>query len=197
MANFPAFCDNCGTAFNSGINLSGSIRLTIANSKSGPCPACGAMGTIPDGTFNIEEHLITFLSGPVSTYEKLKELQQILEQAKLNNESAEATLKAVESVSPTIATVARTFSPDRILTYLGLVIATVDLVTRIHSPSPLTREDAQALVREAITEIQSKDVSDKKINHNERYSPNWIYEMKTDKGDDQKKPDEPINTIQT
>lgn len=197
MANFPAFCDNCGTAFNSGINVSGSINLTIANSKSGPCPACGAMGTIPDGTFNIEEHLITFLSGPVSTYEKLKELQKILEQAKLNNESTETTLKAVESASPTIATVARMLNPDRILTYLGLIITAIDLITRIHSPSPLTREDAQALVREAITEIQSKDTSDKKINHNERYSPDWINEMKTDKGDDQKKPDEPINTIQT
>lgn len=48
----PAICPN-GHAFPSGILLGPHASGTITGSKAGPCPACGLMGSIPDGTWTV------------------------------------------------------------------------------------------------------------------------------------------------
>lgn len=55
MFQMPAVCDQCGRAFNSGIAGSNSTNIRMSGNRSGPCPSCGGMGTVPDGVYNISE----------------------------------------------------------------------------------------------------------------------------------------------
>ncbi len=50
MPAVPAICDNCGAVFGSGNWMEGGSAHMVGN-KSGPCPNCGAMGSIPDGFY--------------------------------------------------------------------------------------------------------------------------------------------------
>ncbi|WP_159078687.1 hypothetical protein [Orrella marina] len=177
MANLPAFCDNCGTVFNSGIAGSGSSMITISNCKAGPCPVCGSMGTVPDGAFNLQEHLVTVLSGPASTHERFMRLKAVLEQAKAANKSAEETIKSVEAVDPTIGKLARFFTVDRVLNGLAVLVAIVDLAVRLQSPAPLSREDARILIQEAIQATRVHEAPDKEVKQNEGGSSDRVDEI--------------------
>jgi hypothetical protein len=49
----PAVCDNCGTVFPSGIAFGpGASDIRMTGNKSGPCPNCGGMGSVPDGVYD-------------------------------------------------------------------------------------------------------------------------------------------------
>lgn len=47
MPMMPAFCDNCGAVFSSGVMGDGALHTTFINRTAGPCPKCGGMGHIP------------------------------------------------------------------------------------------------------------------------------------------------------
>lgn len=82
MLDIPAFCDTCGTAFKSGFFAENVINLTLQGNKAGPCPKCGGMGSIPDGTFNVLGNAIEIITAPERTIEQLKKLADILSIAK-------------------------------------------------------------------------------------------------------------------
>jgi hypothetical protein len=49
----PAVCDNCGTVFPSGFAFGpGTSNILMTGNKSGPCPKCGGMGSVPDGVYD-------------------------------------------------------------------------------------------------------------------------------------------------
>lgn len=80
MINLPAICDNCGTVFNSGIVGGGGATITMIGSKSGPCPRCGEMGSIPDGTYRLIENVIEILSAPHRTIEDLLKISELIKE---------------------------------------------------------------------------------------------------------------------
>ncbi len=52
MPDVPAICDNCGAVFPSGLFVEDVRNLWMSGNKAGPCPSCGAMGSIPDGLYD-------------------------------------------------------------------------------------------------------------------------------------------------
>lgn len=87
MANLPAVCDNCGTVFKSGISFSGGGTLISVGGKSGPCPKCGGMGSVPDGVYKTIEGLIRELVETQPSQEQLQKLSKILEDTKLDGQT--------------------------------------------------------------------------------------------------------------
>jgi hypothetical protein len=59
----PAVCDSCGAIFPSGIAFGPDVRgITMRGNKSGPCPKCGGMGSIPDGVYNVLDDTLNIVS---------------------------------------------------------------------------------------------------------------------------------------
>ncbi|MGX4607870.1 PAAR domain-containing protein [Priestia megaterium] len=57
MPMLSAVCDNCKSSFPSGISIEGS-KITLLGNTAGPCPKCGSIGRIIDGTFNFIDNSI-------------------------------------------------------------------------------------------------------------------------------------------
>jgi hypothetical protein len=62
LAEVPAICDNCGAIFRSGIVFGPGSSANMVGNKAGPCPVCGAMGTIPDGFYEFVGDTLTIVS---------------------------------------------------------------------------------------------------------------------------------------
>lgn len=64
MTQAPAICLNplCNTIFPSGFGISGEGQISTYDCTSGPCPRCGGMGKIPDGSHSLlNGRLLTIL----------------------------------------------------------------------------------------------------------------------------------------
>ncbi|MEN0015550.1 MAG: hypothetical protein AAGC46_19435, partial [Solirubrobacteraceae bacterium] len=60
----PAFCQRCGAIFPSGFAVANVVGLTLQGNLAGPCPRCGGMGEVIQGTFNVIGNAIELVSGP-------------------------------------------------------------------------------------------------------------------------------------
>src|SRR5712691_4196594 len=96
----PAFCDTCGTVFNSGIVVENATNITFVGNSAGPCPVCGGMGHIPDGVFNFVGNTIQILSAPQRTVNELSRLAQIIREAREKKETPEEVAKKIREELP-------------------------------------------------------------------------------------------------
>ena len=100
MPAIPAVCDTCGTVFSSGIYGEKTTSVTLVGNTAGPCPRCGDMGHVPDGTFSFTEDTIELLQGPQRTVSELQRLAEILRQARERNASTEEVAETIRRESP-------------------------------------------------------------------------------------------------
>ena len=128
----PAFCDSCGTIFRSGIVVHDSTNVSLVGNRSGPCPACGGMGHIPDGVYNFVGRTIEILSAPERTVEELSGLAEILREAREKQQSPNTIAKTLLLEFPQISSLADLLPRTRadLYAFLGLIIAMVTLLTQ-------------------------------------------------------------------
>ena len=62
MVQAPAICDDCGMTFASGFEFGGTGSVVMTGNKSGPCPACDGMGSVPDGTYHFHNETLRIVS---------------------------------------------------------------------------------------------------------------------------------------
>lgn len=72
----PAVCDMCRTMFPSGIHMGLGSGVRMVGNKSGPCPRCGSMGSIPDGYYEATSETELLRS---SSLAELRDLQSVLD----------------------------------------------------------------------------------------------------------------------
>ena len=135
---FIAFCENpgCGAIFQASgiIGGAGSATVHIVNSQFGPCPTCGGVGRIPDGVYQYANNVVSFLSGPETTVQILREVQDILRAARTNNSSTADIERDVASVSSTVAQAIKGApKSENVVQWLSLLIAIIGLAIQIHS----------------------------------------------------------------
>lgn len=139
MVNIPAFCDSCGAAFPSGFAFENCTNVQLTGNKSGPCPRCGGMGSVPDGVFNFTENVIEILSAPNRTIEQLSALSAILKSAASDKKSSDEIAKEIEDKVPDLSPIAR-FMPKNAtelvawLTFVLLAIQTINQLGEDDSP---------------------------------------------------------------
>jgi hypothetical protein len=132
MPAVPAFCDTCGTVFNSGVFVENSREVSFAGNRSGPCPKCGGMGHVPDGVFNFIGNTIEILSAPERTRAELMRLAEILRQAKERSETKEQVAERIEKEVPGLAKLADLLPSNRgeLYGFLGVVLAAAQLLSQ-------------------------------------------------------------------
>ncbi|MAT39867.1 MAG: hypothetical protein CL946_09720 [Ectothiorhodospiraceae bacterium] len=135
MPVIPAFCDNCGAAFSSGIFLDNCLNVSLRGNKSGPCPRCGGIGSVPDGVFNVVDGVIKELGAFRSREETLNKLAEILTNSVERNESSAQIAQKIRDEAPEISRLADVLPRTRselyafialILTLITLIITNID-----------------------------------------------------------------------
>ena len=132
----PAFCDKCGAIFPSGLNFENSTNITLNNVGSGPCPACGGMGHVPDGVYNFIGNTIELLSGPTRTIVELQRLATILEKAKEKQSAYEDVTKEIEEQVPELSSIIYILPKTRTDLYAFIAIIITLLVSQSSSEEP-------------------------------------------------------------
>jgi hypothetical protein len=152
MPNMPAFCDTCGTAFNSGIFVENVTSLTMRGNKSGPCPKCGGTGSIPDGTFNVIGHAIEIISAPKSTVDQLKKLANILSVAKKEDADTTKIAQRIEKELPELSSLKGLLPKTRteLYAFIALLLTAITLVVNIKNASPKASVNTHNIVNQSI-----------------------------------------------
>jgi len=103
MPHIPAFCDTCGTIFGSGFVIDHASQVHLEGNKSGPCPKCGGMGSVPDGVYNFVRGVVQMLSAPEISKERWRRFALLIAQAKKQKASAEDFHVRVEKEVPELS----------------------------------------------------------------------------------------------
>ena len=172
MPSVPAFCDTCGTVFNSGIFVENSTNITFTENRSGPCPSCGGMGHIPDGVFNFIGNTIEILSAPERTIAELTHFAQILREAKAKAETREQVVSRIEKELPSLSRLIKLLPENKseLYGFLAVVLAAVQLFTQSPPAQNSTTINITQVIQQVISEPSgSKSVPAKsnKIGRNE------------------------------
>src|SRR5881227_499873 len=101
-----AVCDTCGTAFPSGIFIENSTDITMAGNRSGPCPRCGGMGSIPDGRYDATRDSIRIMATSATSLESLRRLEAVLRAVNRPGVSGQAVAAAIQSQAPAFSALA-------------------------------------------------------------------------------------------
>lgn len=133
MVNIPAFCDNCGAAFPSGFVFENCRNLHLSGNKSGPCPRCGGMGSVPDGIFNITGDGIEILSGPQRTVESLQKLSEILKEAAVKKQSPEEISRKIQENTPEYSALIKYIPKNaaELVAWLTLIFIAIQTISQL------------------------------------------------------------------
>ena len=153
MPVVPAFCDNCGTVFGSGILVEDSRNITFTGTRSGPCPNCGGMGHVPDGVYNFIGQTIELLAGPSSTVEDLRRLSDLLENARSKRIDRDELAAAISEETPSLRNVVDLLPRDRseLYGFLSLIIAAATLIVAVRSGASNTPVNVTQVINAATT----------------------------------------------
>lgn len=154
MPSVPAFCDTCGTVFNSGIFVENSTNISFAGNSSGPCPSCGGMGHIPDGVFNFIGNTIEILSAPERTIRELTNLAKILQEAKANSETREQVVSRIEKELPSLSGLTKLLPENKseLYGFIALVLAAAQLFSQAPPAQNSTTINVTQVIQQVITE---------------------------------------------
>jgi hypothetical protein len=99
----PAICDRCGTLFPSGFSLGPGAGATMVGNTAGPCPNCGGMGRIPDGTYQAAVSTTEFIRNAARNRSELQNLISVLETAQRDEYEPKRLMEAIEAQAPTFS----------------------------------------------------------------------------------------------
>lgn len=152
MPNLPAFCDNCGTMFPSGFFVDDCVNITLSGNRSGPCPACGGMGSIPDGVFNVLGGVIQIIDAPRKTAEQLSRFVKVLNEAAKKNYTREQVEEHIEREAPELASIGYWLpkTPDQLYAFLALLIAVLSFAHSIKDSGEEVSDDPQVVIQQTI-----------------------------------------------
>jgi uncharacterized protein YfcZ (UPF0381/DUF406 family) len=102
MQTLPAICDHCGTIFHSNaIGLGPNVRgLVIEDVGVGPCPGCGSIARIPDGTYDTVHGTLRMLLKDPASAQALQNLANILRTARQTQADPASVADRVEDEVP-------------------------------------------------------------------------------------------------
>jgi len=155
LPRVPAFCDNCGSVFPSGFSVSGGATLTTVGGKSGPCPSCGSMGTVPDGVFRAAGNVIRLLTGPQKTIEQLQRLASVINEARNTVSEPNKAVEKIKQEAPELSSIVDILPRTRnelygFLTVILIAVGTVIAGAALYKDRPPSEAEVQNMVDRTI-----------------------------------------------
>jgi hypothetical protein len=122
MIHVPAFCDNCGNVFPSGMVFENVIGVTMSGNKS-QCPRCGFLARIPDGVFNFYQNAIEVLNAPETTKRDLQIFRQIIQNASTVQKPVQEVQEEIQKKVPKLSFLAKFLPKDatELIAYLAII----------------------------------------------------------------------------
>lgn len=172
MANIPAICSTCGTVFPSSFSISG--RANFKGCRSGPCPKCGGIGDIIDGSYQIIGDAVRMIVSSLRSHAQVEQLQAVLRKAQQEQTSPKAVpekIRAESSEFGAIASWINTYlvpkNAGEFWTAIGAIGTVLALLYTLSVASPNSTENALSdkqidmLVEQAVTSAlaQTQDAS--------------------------------------
>lgn len=151
----PAICDSCLMIFASGFEVVDCANTTFSGCTSGPCPKCGDVGRVPDGTYDVFGDTLKLLSGPSQTIEDLRRLSDILANARAQKASRDEVIATVEENVPKLRSIGDFLPQTRpeLYTVIGLVIAAIALL----SGNGSKKSDTEITFNQVINQIYGEN----------------------------------------
>jgi SEC-C motif len=155
MANIPAYCASCDHFFTGLIGVGPGTNVKVVNVRT-ICPRCGGFGKVLDGVYEGLEEAVRFLTGPESSAALIKNLLQVLEDARAKRDSPEHVQQAVAAAAPQLVGLLSVLPKTRTELYASIgVIATIcsALLTgyaTFSKPNGLSHAEVEAIVDKAI-----------------------------------------------
>ena len=120
----PAVCPTCLTVFSSGISANNVRGLTLSGNRAGPCPGCGGMGDVINGTFDVVNDTIRALND--LSRRELERVARILHEEK----NPERIIERIEKEAPAAAGLAKFIpqNPKDLAAYLTVLVAIVAML---------------------------------------------------------------------
>lgn len=159
MPVIPAFCDNCGTAFPSGFFMENCTNISLMGNKSGPCPKCGGMGSVPDGVFNVLGDVIKIIDAPKRTVEQLSRYVQVLHEARAQNLPREEVKRKIDKDIPELAGISSFLPKTRteLYAFLALLVSLFTILKEDAKP-----QDINIIINNTVEQMmiqQQKELS--------------------------------------
>lgn len=166
----PAVCKTCFAVFPSSIalQLPNSGGVSFEGVAAGPCPVCGGMGEIADGTFRVMGETVRRLTDGLSIPEILQ-LKRVVEAARKDHADIEAVTTEI-AATPELAAFAawmqNYFTPKSggdLFGYLSFLLSLIGLILAMQPPiseppSQLTQDQVHKItvqaMRDAFAEAQ-------------------------------------------
>ncbi|MFC1502977.1 SEC-C metal-binding domain-containing protein [Pseudomonadota bacterium] len=159
MPVIPAFCDDCGTAFSSGIFMENCTNVSLGGNKSGPCPNCGGMGSVPDGVFNVIGNVIDIIDAPRKTVEQLSRYVKVLHEARAQNLSREDVKSKIDKDIPELSGISSYLPKTRTELYAFLALLISLFTVLKEDPKP---QDINIMINNTVEQMmiqQQKELS--------------------------------------
>lgn len=144
MAMIPGICDDCGAVFGSEalVGAKGS-NISLGGAKIGPCPSCGGIGRVPEGTYDLIGDTLRVVKAAAFEKTELDAVIEILEKRAQGRLTDEEVLEQVEADAPTLTpTVKDYLAKSDPASWLALLIAVLTLIQSASTSSPEEVADA-------------------------------------------------------
>ena len=146
MPFLPTFCDTCGAIFPSDVFFGNVINANPSDNLSGPCPKCGAMGHIPEGTYNIINKTIELLNDPGKSVDELNKLATILRNSQVKGLGIDEIRQQVHQEVPELTSILELLPKTHPHVYqiiniiLFIVTIIISLTLAGHQPAITTQD---------------------------------------------------------
>jgi hypothetical protein len=143
MATVPGVCDNCGAIFGTEALAGAEGRnIDLSGAKIGPCPNCGAAGSVPEGTYDLI--FDTLRVAREAAIEKIifDAIIEVLEDRAAGRATDAEVMERVETTAPALApTVKGYLAKSDPASWLALLISILMMIQSSSVPSPPSAEE--------------------------------------------------------
>lgn len=174
MGKVPVLCENCFSFFTVDNLVTAGTTCSFLNCAAGPCPNCGGMGMIPDGTYEFLNKSIKLLTGSDFSKEVLKKLEKILREAREKSLSIEILEERIEKEIPQAKGFLKWLPNNKSEYYgfIGLLIGLVGIIfTMSNSGSKYIFQNNEVIINNVINNIIINPEKKDTIYHPEILNP--------------------------
>ena len=117
-------------------------NIHMGGAKVGPCPSCGGVGTVPDGTYDLIDNTLRAVRAADIGKGTLNSIIELLESRTHGKTTDQDVIAGVKAVAPAFApTVKDYLAKSDPASWLALLVAILMMLQSATAPSPPTAQE--------------------------------------------------------